>query len=72
MWEEGHDPMTQHRHYFPLCPFVLVKSVGNIRRRDRTAEYSREGGAIREGEGDCADNNETFCTMTLTYIYIII
>ena len=29
-WVEGDDPMTEHRHLFPLCPFVLGQEVGNI------------------------------------------
>ena len=27
---EGDDPMTEHTHLFPLCPFVLGYEVGNI------------------------------------------
>lgn len=26
---EGDDPMTEHSHLFPLCPFVLGYEVGN-------------------------------------------
>jgi len=29
-WVEGDDPMTEHTHLFPLCPFVLGYEVGNI------------------------------------------
>ena len=29
-WVEGDDPMTEHAHLFPLCPFVLDYEVGNI------------------------------------------
>ena len=29
-WVEGDDPMTEHSHLFPLCPFVLGYEVGNI------------------------------------------
>jgi len=29
-WVMGDDPMTEHRHHFPLCPFVLGQDVGNI------------------------------------------
>jgi len=29
-WVMGDDPMTEHRHHFPLCPFVLGQEVGNI------------------------------------------
>ena len=28
-WVEGDDPMTEHSHLFPLCPFVLGYEVGN-------------------------------------------
>ena len=27
---EGDDPMTEHTHLFPLCPFVLGYEVSNI------------------------------------------
>ena len=29
-WGEGDDPMTDHTHFYPFCPFVLGQNDGNI------------------------------------------
>ena len=48
-WVEGDDPMTEHRHLFPLCPFVLGQEVGNI---PLGAESSQQNIARTGGEGE--------------------
>ena len=54
MWEEGHDPMTQHRHWFPFCPFVLGQNVGNIPLGEETGPQN-----IPEKEDQAEEDRET-------------
>ena len=39
-WEEGHDPITQHRKWDPRCPFVLGESCGNIPLGEQTGHQN--------------------------------
>ena len=53
-WEGVHDPISEHRHHFPFCPFVLGQNVGNIPLGEETGPQN-----IPEKEDQVEEDRET-------------
>ena len=52
--------MTQHRHWFPLCPFVLGQNVGNIPLGQATGQQNipEKEDQAEEEERETGNNSE--------------
>lgn len=59
-WVEGDDPMPDHRHWFPFCPFVLGQNVGNIPLGERTEQHyiPEKGEQTQEEDRETVTNTE--------------
>ena len=49
---EGDDPLTDHKQFFPRCPFVLGESVGNIPLGEQTGHQNSTEEEVEEEEED--------------------
>ena len=58
-WEEGHDPITQHRKWDPRCPFVLGESCGNIPLGEQTGHQNITEEEQEEEEDRVTEEQET-------------
>ena len=50
-WGPNDDPLREHRHHFPRCPFVLGVAVGNIPTRELRGTLHDPGRATDSSEG---------------------
>lgn len=46
-WEQGDNPMAEHRRHFPRCPFICGLPVGNV-------QIGQDEGAVSSNQEEAA------------------